>query len=335
MAPAASSGSASGTGGHGVSRADACSVLWDRAGDTAYGTAAVATFFVLLEQRGPWGRDAARESHLDPALGDALDTSCSSCGGRFMLLRRPGRHEDHGGPATLLIAHTGPEPSRAWLLRANVDSPSRVLDIDWEALARGHREAVARSLPDAAPAAPTLLVCTNGRRDVCCAVRGRPIATFAARLAPDRVWESTHTGGHRFAPTAILLPWGLTYARLTEEGAAALLARSVDGHTEPALLGPTHERGRSALPGAAQCAESAVRASLGETLLPALWAEPRVADATPVRDGSAARVLVRHADGRSWHVDVTREATGMERPESCGKAAVPVHSYRATRIVPA
>lgn len=336
MAPAASPGSSSRTGGHGVSRADACSVLWDRAGDTAYGTAAVATFFVLLEQRGPWGRDAARQSHLDPALGDALDTSCSSRGGRFMLLRRPGRHEDHGGPATLLLAHTGPEPSRAWLLRADVDSPGRVLEIDWEALSHGHRDAVARSLPGAAPAPPTLLVCTNGRRDVCCAVRGRPVATAAAGLAPDRVWESTHTGGHRFAPTGVLLPWGLAYARLTEEGAAALLASSLDGHTDPRLLGPAHERGRSALPGVAQCAESAVRARLGETLLNALWAEPSAAGAaTPPPGGGATQVLVRHADGRSWHVDVTREATGMERPESCGKAAVPVHAYRPIRIVPA
>lgn len=253
-----------------------------------------------------------------------------------MLLRRPGRHEDHGGPATLLLAHTGPEPSRAWLLRADVDSPGRVLEIDWEALSHGHRDAVARSLPGAAPAPPTLLVCTNGRRDVCCAVRGRPVATAAAGLAPDRVWESTHTGGHRFAPTGVLLPWGLAYARLTEEGAAALLASSLDGHTDPRLLGPAHERGRSALPGVAQCAESAVRARLGETLLNALWAEPSAAGAaTPPPGGGATRVLVRHADGRSWHVDVTREATGMERPESCGKAAVPVHAYRPIRIVPA
>lgn len=325
------------TGGHGVSRADACSVLWDRAGDSAYGTAAVATFFVLLEQRGPWGRDAARESHLDPTLGGALDLRCSSRGGRFMLLRRPGAHQDRGGTATLLLAHTGPQPARAWLLRAEVDSPDRLLELDWDALARGDRDAVARTLPGASAAPPTLLVCTNGRRDVCCAVRGRPVAAAVARMAPDRVWESTHTGGHRFAPTGVLLPWGLTYARLTDASAVAIVRASLGDHVTPELLGPVHDRGRSALPPAAQCAESAVRAQLGETRLTALWAEPTPnagsADASAA-DGTGTDVLVRHEDGRAWVVSVMREATPAVRPESCGKAPVPVYAYTPTRVRP-
>jgi hypothetical protein len=326
------------TGGHGVSRADACSVLWDRAADSAYGTAAVATFFVLLEQRGPWGRDAARESHLDPALGGALDLRCSSRGGRFMLLRRPGPHQDRGGVATLLLAHTGPTPAQAWLLRAELGSAERLLELDWEALARGDREAVARSLPGASAAPPTLLVCTNGRRDVCCAVRGRPVAAAAARVAGDRVWESTHTGGHRFAPTGVLLPWGLTYARLTDANAVAVLQESLGGHTTAELLGPVHDRGRSALSPAAQCAESAVRTQLGETRLTALWAEPAPIVApseVSSTDDTGTDVLVRHEDGRAWIVGVTREGTRAARPESCGKAPVPVHLYKPTRIAPA
>jgi hypothetical protein len=306
---------------------DACSVSWDRAGTSAYGTAAVAQFFVALEQPGPWGRNALRESHLGARLGEDLETRCQERGGRFVLLRRPGSHPDTGGPATVLLAHAGTSTSEAWLLRAVLDEPRRLVDLDWEALALGHRTAVAASLPGASEAPPTLLVCTNGRRDVCCATRGRPVAAAAAALAPDRVWESSHTGGHRFAPTGVLLPWGQTYARLDDDLAAAVLETSLSARTPMAALGPAHDRGRSAVPAAAQCAESAIRSRIGEPDLTALTTE--VSQIDPAGDDE---VVVRHRDGRAWVVTVTRRSTGDARPESCGKAAVPVFEYHTTTV---
>ncbi len=111
--------------------------------------------------------------------------------------------------------HTSPGPGPTpWLLEARLDDPAALLDLDYDALAEGDQAAVVASLPGASPAAPVLLVCTNGRRDVCCAVRGRPVALEASAHAPGRVWEASHTGGHRFAPTGVLLPFGATLARL-------------------------------------------------------------------------------------------------------------------------
>jgi hypothetical protein len=310
-------------------------VSWDRAGTSAYGTAAVARFFVGLEQPGPWGRNALRESHLGAQLGEDLETRCAERGGRFVLLRRPGNHPDTGGPATVLIAHAGTATSGAWLLRAVLDEPGRLVDLDWDGLAQGDRTLVAASVPGATAAPPALLVCTNGRRDICCATRGRPVAAAAAALAPDRVWESSHTGGHRFAPTGVLLPWGQTYARLDDALAAAVLQSSLAGQTPLAALGPAHDRGRSTLPPAAQCAESAIRSRIGELDLAALTTEVPQVDAGGADggdDGGDDEVLVRHRDGREWAVQVSRRSTGDARPESCGKAAVPVFEYHTTFV---
>ena len=312
---------------HGAPADDACSVQWDADGTSAHGTAAGAGFFVIVEQSGPWGRDAARESHLDPLLGAELDVRTSRAGGRFMLVRRPGGHPAHDGPRRVLLAHAGTAPdSPPWLLEAEVADPGELLGLDWGALARGSRALVAASLPGARDAEPTLLVCTNGRRDVCCAVRGRPLAAAAARVAPGRVWEVSHTGGHRFAPTAVLLPWGQTYARLDEQGAAWVLEASLSGHTPAELLGPLHDRGRSALAPAAQCAESHLRAELGETHLASLWAS----EPTPSDDGND--VVVTHADGRTWRVHVERVSVARNRPESCGKKGIEVFEHRATSL---
>lgn len=322
------------TSGHGRSAATACSALWDEDGTSAFGTAAVARFFVALEQPGPWGRQAATESHLDPSLGAELDRRCSALGGRFSLVRRPSAHADHSGPHRVLLAHGGARPSDAWLLIAELVRVEDLLSLDWVALARGHRDLTLGSVQgsSAAAAQPALLVCTNGRRDVCCAVRGRPLAGAAAALAPERVWEVSHTGGHRFAPTAVLLPWGQTYARMGLDCAERVLSASLTGHTPRELLGPIHDRGRSALSAPAQAAEAFVRHTIGETHLPSLWAEDahRAGQWISGSPNGSVPVQVRHVDGRTWRTRVTRSSSGQVQPESCGKAPIPVYEHHVT-----
>jgi len=60
-----------------------------------------------------------------------------------------------------------------------------------------------------------LLVCTHGRRDVCCGSMGTDLAVRARALdLPDGVrrWRTSHTGGHRFAPTFVVLPEATAWA---------------------------------------------------------------------------------------------------------------------------
>jgi len=310
------------TAGHGTSAPDACSVGFDRAGLSAHGTAARAGFWLALEQEGPWGRVAATESHLPPETGRWLDEQCAARGGRLLLLRRPGRHPDPhtAGGRTAYLAFSGDAP---WLLAASGASLDDLRGVDLDALARGDRAAVLASLPGAQPVGPVLLVCTNGRRDVCCALRGRPVALEAARLSPGRVWESSHTGGHRFAPTAVLLPQGVALARLDGARCAEVLAAADEGRLPEWALGPHHDRGRSALTAPAQAAESHVRELARETALSAL------ATRTIDPDGGGERSVheVLHADGRRWVVGVERRPAGPVLPESCGKPAIPAHEW--------
>jgi hypothetical protein len=322
------------TAGHGTSAPDACSVGFDRSGLSAYGTAAPAGFWLALEQEGPWGRVAATESHLPPETGRRLDEECTRRGGRLALLRRPGRHPDphHEAGRTAYLAFSG---TTAWLLVAHGASLEDLHGVDLDALARGDRAAVQASLPTAEPADPVLLVCTNGRRDVCCALRGRPVALEAAALSPGRVWESSHTGGHRFAPTGVLLPHGVALARLDGAGSAEVLAAADVGQLPGWALGARHDRGRGVLPPAAQAAESFVRDLVGETSLTALNAEvtdpaggkrgPEGITSGSEEDGE--HVTVRHGDGRTWTVLARRVGTGVDLAESCGKRAIAAQEW--------
>ena len=67
-----------------------------------------------------------------------------------------------------------------------------------------------------------ILVCTHGRHDKCCAKFGREIAENLRNHLEDQkdsveVFDSSHLGGHRFAPTMIDFPSGRSYGQLTIE----------------------------------------------------------------------------------------------------------------------
>ena len=275
------------------------------------GTSPHAVAWVALEQNGPWGARAFSDSHLDPEIGRALEAAAERHDVRPSLVRRPGRHADSHTPhpaRRVLVAHT--RPGATWLLEGTVDDPQALLATDWAALRAGDRQAVRRSLPTFLPSDRThLLVCTNAKRDVCCAVKGRPVALGAAAAHPEQVWEVTHTSGHRFAPTAVLLPAGTLHGRLSVAAALELLRAGERGAT--VLAG---SRGRSTWPAPAQAAELAIREKHGVLGLDAL----DVVSHEQTSERSWVTVF-RHVDGRSWQVAVESRQSDVLRAESCGK----------------
>jgi hypothetical protein len=305
--------------------AQRCSDGSVEAGEQLAGSAPQAVAWLALEQSGPWGPKAFTGSHLDPALGRRIEDLAAAHGVRPSLVRRPGRHaDDHvrdgDDPRRVLVAHTS--PGRSWLLEGTVADPADVLAVDWSALRDGDEDAVRRSLPTlTASDRAHLLVCTNGTRDLCCAAKGRPVALGLSTLHPDRVWEVTHTSGHRFAATAVLLPAGTLHGHLDVGAAEQVLLAADRGET---LL--PGNRGRSTWPPAGQVAEIAVRDETGELGLDALAVESVVATGE-----HAWEVSVTHADGRRWQVAVTSEETGAARAESCGKSLVALRRW-TTRL---
>jgi len=268
------------------------------------GSAVVATGWVVLEQPGPWGADAVVNSHLDAEFGGRFDADCKKADVRFGLIRTPGRHSFPANHAQqVYVAST--VPGRTWLLTAHLEDPLVLSRLNLGAIARGDREAVEASLPGLVPVDESImLVCTNGKRDECCAILGRPLVNSLATSAPGRVWEASHLGGHRFSPTAVLLPPGTMHGHLDAKTALDVLAAADNGET---LL--TGLRGRTTWTKRGQAAEIAVRHQTGELSL----------DALTVAGEDLESVTVWHRDGRSWAVPVTSAPADPPRPESCGK----------------
>jgi len=251
------------------------------------GTAAEAGGFVLVEHPGPWGERALEES----GRGD-LERRCKALGLRALLVRPAAQRRAAAGRA--YVAWCGPDP---FLCAVQPDGLEDLL----ETLAAG-----------VAPAGDRLegrlwLVCTNGKRDRCCAKDGVPVAQALAERLPDGALECTHLGGHRFAANVLLLPEGLAFGRVTVNDVDELLEGVATGRPPARLL-----RGRSSLVPAAQAAEIV----LGPRL-----AHPRV----------ELTGDVVHVGGRS--VLVTEEPLDP-RPVSCGVEPEPLTTWRA-ELLPA
>ncbi|MGB5898168.1 MAG: sucrase ferredoxin [Geitlerinemataceae cyanobacterium] len=77
-------------------------------------------------------------------------------------------------------------------------------------------------------------VCTHGSHDKCCSRYGYPFFRQARTIAFNlglrdvRVWQVSHIGGHRFAPTMISFPDGRYYGALDSESFAAIARRQGD-----------------------------------------------------------------------------------------------------------
>lgn len=272
-------------------------------------TAATARTWLLIEQPGPWGAKALKESRLDPAVGRELDRLAAGTGVRVALIRRPGRHADTHRRTRhrVIAAHTAPHDP--WVRTTEIANPAELTALDLPAMGAGAHGGFGAAYDGP----PVALVCTNGTRDRCCAVHGRPLAAELGASGGHDVWETTHLGGHRFAPTMLVLPHGYAYGRMDAVHAKDVLESASRGRLVSANC-----RGRSTWDRPGQAAELAVRTLTGENLASALTVDRTRRD--PGAPDGEVTVHVTHADGRAWQVRVAENVSQPPRPESCGAA---------------
>ena len=170
-----------------------------------------------------------------PPVVDALHGWARELSARLLLIRRPGRVV--GGARTWALADVTTRSLR-------VGQVSDVAEL-----------AAFDPTSDGAPeTVPWYLVCAQGRHDVCCALRGRPVARRLQELRAGAVWECSHVGGDRFAANVLVLPEGLMYGYVDEAVVQDLVERQGQGR-----LLTEHLRGQCGSAPAAQVAEDAVR----------------------------------------------------------------------------
>ncbi|HEX5040377.1 MAG TPA: sucrase ferredoxin [Candidatus Limnocylindria bacterium] len=274
-----------------------CSALAEQLGEAVAGTVEQRVRWLLVEDHSAWGSEAVAD-----VIGPDAAATAKSLALRVQLVRRREGPPEAGAPRRLTLIDT---ETRTMATRQIV-SPA---EIDAEAAASAAVEEFGEPV-----SGPIFLVCTNGKRDACCALRGRALMTELSAVEPESVWETTHLGGHRFAANLVCLPHGIVYGRVSPGDGPRLADAYRAGRLDTALL-----RGRSAWPAPAQVAEVELRTSLG------------------LGGVDDLRLLAVHADGDeatvkfevegATHRLAMRSERGEPRPTSCrgDKLESPIH----------
>ena len=168
-------------------------------------------------------------------------------------------------------------------------------------------------------------VCTNGRHDPCCAAYGTPVYQTLADLAGhERVWQTTHIGGHRMAATMIAFPQGIVYGHVDPLDVESLLMNHRAGY----IL--THKyRGRGCYAGhdldeAAHLAAGAAEAVIRESTRQYGIADLRLTAVTALHDGRR-RISFRGSNGATTVEVGTRMSA--PRQTSCGDEPKPMPQH--------
>lgn len=268
------------------------------------GTAGSYAGYALVEVPLPWPRDVSEMAYLGP-----VSQWAAAAGYRVQaLVPRPERGR------RFVLHGPGGGPWYSGYSRRSVAADGATADD----LLR-----LAQELASAPPAAPDpgcdarggevpvrdVLVCTHGRRDVCCGSAGTALAlellagggfdgtggdatgddgagdegagdASSGRGAAVVVHRTSHTGGHRFAPTFLVLPEGTAWAFADPD-----LVRSVVGRTADFDSIADHYRGCAGLGGhRVQALEREVMRRVGWELLDRpRRGEPVGADSPTVR----------------------------------------------------
>lgn len=278
----------------------ACALLARELDEPLRASAPSAAGWLLVEHPGPWGPTGLSDSGIDAAAVASLSAAMADLDVRVQLIRRsagarPDRH-------TVFLVHAGPGPR--WCERRELDGLEQLAEIDPAWLVAPTPPGYGQTHDE-----PIYLVCTHAKRDACCAVYGRPLVAALASAYGDAVWETTHTGGHRFAGNLVVLPDGLAYGRVEPNEAIPIVRAHRRG-----LVDLAHLRGRAGMSAFEQAAAWFVRDRL------AVREIDGIDIASCEIDGRHARVGVTAA-GRTVTVTLHAADTGTARLIGCDKTA--------------
>ncbi|MEO1619936.1 MAG: sucrase ferredoxin [Cyanobacteria bacterium J06632_3] len=220
-----------------------CAIANRQTGEDLIGTAGHYQAYVLIECPRPWAAKVFNSKTIPTALRDYVKALKAERSIQFLAVDR-GKKNAASDSVTVMVYErqlpsdgaspnvdspdkrtTGFESVRNYRgYEFQLDSLAQVVDC-LEAHWRGDRIGQPIKYQD-------ILICTHGMRDKCCARFGQPLFREAAHSAEQgklpitRIWKVSHIGGHRFAPTAISLPDGRYYGRLTIEALESIVNRS-------------------------------------------------------------------------------------------------------------
>lgn len=281
-----------------------CSISSREAGEQLLGTATRADYWLLLEVPQTWGSKAFEESDL-PApvkqqLSHALGTRPNV---RLQVIKKDGNFAGDGIAFFVVVNHEE-QPN---LYEFQLSRYEDLLSLDIPGILAERREFWQYDRKE-----PLFLVCTNGKRDPCCAKFGLPLYEAMHALVGDSVWQTNHVGGHRFAANVVTLPHGVFYGYLAPGEATTI----VDAQRAGTVHLPQF-RGRSCYEDHVQAADTFLRQRTGFFELYRF----KLVEITELTPNEWTFHFLDLLTKETYCVQVRREPAPVDVLKSCGEAS--------------
>jgi len=273
--------------------------------DPLTATAPPASRWLLLEHPGPWGPHGLWDV-VSHDIAHELLAQAAYVNARVLLIRGPGRRRARGWH--WFIADSRPGHER--VVRGEFGWMGDMLGIDLV------------TPPGSDFHGPLYLVCTHGRHDPCCAIRGRPVAEVLSTAQPEQAWECSHVGGDRFAANVVVLPYGIYYGHVEPSETEAVAEATKAGRI---LL--SHYRGRAGSTPIEQAADGYLRSVRDEDRIDAV----RIVSSQTLPDGRTLVDLSTPEGEVSCAVSVGHRP--VDTPLTCHGTRTSAYSTYAVEMV--
>ena len=192
------------------------------------GSAIAASIVLVVETPLPWPKPVFNHTWL----GGLANTPALHCGASRILAAVPQSVARPG------LVHAwwlkGPTVRSAQLQVENTAQLHSLVKELGSCAPDDSRFLIGNTLRKGADAAQAVLICAQGSHDVCCGTEGTRLAhqltaawAVSGTAESPTVFRVSHTGGHRFSPTAMTLPDGRMWAFVTADDISGIMERSV------------------------------------------------------------------------------------------------------------
>jgi hypothetical protein len=277
-----------------------CSTFSRAVGEPIIGSAPKTESWILLEVDEPPGANALMDSSLPQTVKQYLTAIQTKLPSPRILLIRSKSPAPQPGYAFYLAA-AGEEDPR--LYEFSLENYEDILAMDIVAILRADPAYRGHLRQE-----PLFVICTNGRRDPCCAKWG--VATYNALADQNEIktWQSSHLGGHRFAANLVYLPYGIYYGHIAPEQVSRLVADALSHR-----ITLENYRGRASYPSVVQIAEYYLRAETGNLSLDGF----RLDSSRETGPDQWETKFTSTSDGKPYILNLAGELTGDTIFESC------------------
>jgi len=309
-----------------------CSQEAIQTGLPLYGTAVgEVRIWLALEYHRPWGAKALQESSLPPIAKEYLQSAEANIPhSRVQFIKQGDYPNETTQDPIFYVALTELGNPRTY--RFQLPTYEALADLDLHKIIAGHAH-YDTYLHDE----PLFLVCTNGKRDLCCAKWGLPVYQAFDGQVGHQAWQTTHIGGHRYAATMVCLPHGICYGYLEPTDAAPL----AEAYQHEEIWQLERYRGRTHYNGVTQAAEYFLRKETGEHGLNHFhWLDTididtdLATESSKVQQQWQVKFTEPSLDNAQSHLlEISSSMSTAAYPASCDKAPKPIAEYILEKYV--